>query len=223
MTTRCVVFDVDDTLYLERDYAHSGFAAVGREVERRWGVAGFGAQAWNLFQDGARGDIFDRVLQALGLTASPDDVRTLVVCYREHSPAIGLLPDARQALDRLNRTYVLAGLTDGPVASQRAKVAALGLSRWLDPIVVTGELGPGAGKPSPAGFRRIEAASGVDGAACVYVADNPAKDFAGPRALGWKTVRVRRPGGLHVDAPSGDDVDAEIGTLDALDPLLVPG
>ena len=85
------------------------------------------------------------------------------------------------------------------------------------------ELGPGAGKPSPAGFRRIEAASGVDGAACVYVADNPAKDFAGPRALGWKTVRVRRPGGLHVDAPSGDDVDAEIGTLDALDPLLVPG
>ena len=31
----------------------------------------------------------------------------------------------------------------------------------------------------------------------VYVADDPLKDFAAPRQLGWLTIRVRRPGGLH--------------------------
>ena len=29
MNHLCVVFDIDDTLYLERDYVLSGFAAVG--------------------------------------------------------------------------------------------------------------------------------------------------------------------------------------------------
>ena len=31
----------------------------------------------------------------------------------------------------------------------------------------------------------------------LYVADNPVKDFAAPRQLGWVTVRVRRPCGLQ--------------------------
>jgi putative hydrolase of the HAD superfamily len=54
----------------------------------------------------------------------------------------------------------------------------------------------------------------------VYVADNPIKDFAGPRRLGWRTVRIRRPGGLHADLPSGDDVEQEIASLDELSERL---
>lgn len=218
MTVRCVVFDVDDTLYLERDYVRSGFAAVGAEVRARWTVADFAERAWRLFEEGARGDVFDRVLRACGVACSTDDVAALVACYREHRPEIRLLDDARACLERLAPRLRLAALTDGPVASQRAKVLALGLDRWLAPIVVTGELGPGLGKPHPEGFRRIEAATGEGGSACLYVADNPAKDFAGPRALGWRTVRIRRPGGLHADRPSGDDVDREIASLEELLP-----
>jgi putative hydrolase of the HAD superfamily len=44
MTTaaiRCVVFDVDDTLYLERDYVRSGFDSVGAWLQRDSGVVGF--------------------------------------------------------------------------------------------------------------------------------------------------------------------------------------
>ena len=52
------------------------------------------------------------------------------------------------------------------------------------------------------------------------MADNPAKDFAGPRSLGWHTVRLRRADGLHAAAPSGPDVDREIVTLDELDEAL---
>ena len=34
MVIRGVVFDLDDTLYDERDYVRSGFAAVGRSAAR---------------------------------------------------------------------------------------------------------------------------------------------------------------------------------------------
>ena len=56
-----------------------------------------------------------------------------------------------------------------------------------------------------------------DAAECVYVADNPTKDFAAPRALGWHTVRIRRPGGLHAGlAHSPHEVDHEITSLTEL-------
>jgi len=220
VTVRCVVFDVDDTLYLERDYVQSGFAAVGAEARSRWGITDFADHAWRLFEEGARGNIFDLVLVDCGVTATPEVIAALVARYREHQPAIRLLEDARACLDRLRGRVALAGLSDGPAVSQRAKVAALGLDRWLSLLIVTAELGPGLGKPSPEGFRRIEAATGESGAACAHVADNPAKDFAGPRQLGWRTVRIRRPGGLHAGIASGEDVDLEIVSLDELSERL---
>jgi FMN phosphatase YigB (HAD superfamily) len=52
------------------------------------------------------------------------------------------------------------------------------------------------------------------------VADNPAKDFAAPASLGWRAVRVVRPGGLHALAPSGADVERELSDLTTLPELL---
>ena len=216
MTLRCIVFDVDDTLYLERDYVRSGFAAVGAEARSRWGVDDFAERAWLLFESGARGDIFDRVLVESGISPSPEAITALVARYREHPPAIRLLDDARACLERLHGRLALACLTDGPLSCQRAKVVALGLERWLSPVILTAELGTGLGKPHPEGFRRIEAVTGESGATCAYVADNPLKDFAGPRLLGWRTVRIRRPGGLHAELASADDVDEEIESLGEL-------
>jgi len=59
---------------------------------------------------------------------------------------------------------------------------------------------------------------GVPPRACIYVADNPAKDFIAPNALGWGTVFIKRPGGIYADreAPRGGLPQAAISTLDAL-------
>jgi putative hydrolase of the HAD superfamily len=111
-------------------------------------------------------------------------------------------------------------VTDGPSVSQRAKIAALELSAYVDRAVVTSELGPDAGKPDPRAFALLQGEAGCTGAECCYVADNPAKDFGGPRSLGWRTVRLRRVDALHAAAPSGPDVDCEIVTLDELDEAL---
>jgi len=63
-------------------------------------------------------------------------------------------------------------------------------------------LGRESWKPSPAGYRRIAEQLGVAHAACAYVADNPAKDFLTPNALGWRTVQWRREGQIHADDPA---------------------
>jgi putative hydrolase of the HAD superfamily len=217
---RLVVFDIDDTLYLERDYVRSGFAAVGAWARSELGMPDLDARAWAAFEAGVRGRIFDEALAACGVRPNGSLVSQLVDVYRSHAPAIGLLDDVRSWLAARASDLALAVVSDGAPASQRAKATALGLADWADPMVFTDELGPGRGKPHPAAFECVEAAAGLTGRACAYVGDNPTKDFAGPRCRDWRTVRVRRAGGLHAATPSGDDVDAEISGFAALDAAL---
>jgi putative hydrolase of the HAD superfamily len=213
----CVVVDIDDTLYLERDYVLSGLREVDDEVVRL-GARGFREAAEALFEKGVRGTLFDDALRQLGADHLLQHVPRLVGVYRRHAPRITLLPDAVAALDRSRRSGRVAVVTDGPADSQRRKVDALGLRRWADPVVITDLWGPGYGKPHPRGFEAVETAQ--PGLRMAYVADNPAKDFMEPARRGWLTVRVRRPGGLHEHAPSGADVQAEIPDLTGLEQVL---
>lgn len=213
--TAVVVFDVDDTLYLERDYVRSGFRAVAPMVQARWDVTGFAAVAWQLFLHGRRHDIFDCALSALGVTASKTDVDELVIAYRRHAPQISMRPDAADALRRLQAAGVaIAVITDGPAESQHAKVAALDLRAFCTTVILTDEWGPDFAKPHDRAFRSIMAL--YPGGRWCYVGDNPAKDFSAPHALGWTTVRVRRLGGLHVNVSSGAAVDIEVRDLRTL-------
>lgn len=212
----CIVFDLDDTLYLERDYVRSGFDAVGELVTREFGVTGFSEYCWSRFLSGARGDIFNGACADCAIADSPGMIARLVSRYREHEPAIELLPDSAEVLPQVAKIARAAVITDGPRASQSRKVSALKLQQWASPIVLTDDLGPEAMKPSPKAFELVQQHHGLDGPACAYVGDNPRKDFVSPRVLGWRTIRIRRPLGLHVDVPSGDDVDQEIEDLTQL-------
>lgn len=211
---RVVVWDVDDTLYLERSYAQSGFRAAGDFLERRHGVSGFSDVAWDAFERGARGTIFNVALEVLGVPVSADLIQQLVAVYRRHVPAISLLDDAAAAIASCaERGLAMAVITDGPLPSQRAKVLALGLGEFARPIICTSALGAGFSKPNPQAFEMVADRLDARGGELVYVADNPHKDFRAPRALGWRTLRVRREGGLHAAAPSHEDVDLEVSGL----------
>jgi putative hydrolase of the HAD superfamily len=205
-TRFCLVFDLDDTLYLERDYAASGFRAVGQWVSNNLGILGFGEAAQTEFEKGARGDVFNRALAALGLPAPADRIEQLVGAYRKHSPEIELAPDAASCLRNIQGRATLAMITDGHPDSQRHKIAALGLANTFSPLVLTGAWGPEFYKPHRRAFQYVaahaEGNAGSQGMEFIYVGDNPAKDFQAPLAMGWKTVRIRRPGGLHFGAPN---------------------
>lgn len=215
---RLLVFDLDDTLYLERDFVRSGFRAVAAHVRGALGLRGFFAAAWRRFEAGERGTVFDAVLAEKGFIPTPRLVRELVRVYRSHDPHVRLCGDARRFLRRPPARTTLAIVTDGPPIAQRSKVRALGLTRLVSAVVLTGRWGPRYAKPHPRAFRALQRRFHVPGNACTYVGDNPRKDFEGPRSLGWMVVRLRRPGGLHEGLP--DTGLPEVRSCDELEALL---
>lgn len=206
-----VVFDLDDTLILERHYVASGFRAVAEFLVQacEWpseDAEAFRQECDSLFTTGHRGNTFDRALEKTAGNHQVPSTAVLVEQYRNHAPNIKLLPDARQRLNELvaNQHQVWV-ITDGPLASQRAKVEAVELAAWTEQIIYTDRWGRSFWKPQPRAFQHVQEASGCPAEQHVYVADNPAKDFVGPIRLGWKTIRLRRPEGLHADVPNLPD------------------
>jgi len=221
----CIVFDLDDTLYLERDYVWSGFRALEPWAKINLGVEEFCVRAWKLFRRGERGHIFDSILESAGIQQDRNTIQAMVNLYRGHTPDIQLTADAADCLQDLRGQVHLALVSDGPEQSQRNKIKALGLEGSFEAVVLTSALGSEYAKPHLKGFLEVQKYFGPAVQEYTYVADNPTKDFIGPRSLGWKTIRVRRDEGLysHLEADKSATADLEILDLSPLMKTIVRG
>jgi putative hydrolase of the HAD superfamily len=222
---QAVVFDLDDTLYPERDYVRGGFHAAAAWAESHLGIPcgqGF-AELWLLFEQGVRGDTFDRWLAAHGLAAAGLRER-LVQAYRDHEPALAPFPGIRELLGALRGRCRLGLLTDGYLRVQQAKFAALRLAPAFDAAVFSDEWGRDAWKPSPIPFAAVLRALGADAAQAVYVADNPAKDFLGARRSGMAGIRLWRADGEYAPlepATAEHAPDLTVTSVSALEQVLM--
>ncbi|TFD80580.1 HAD family hydrolase [Cryobacterium fucosi] len=214
MVVGLVVFDMDDTLFLERAYVESGFQAVSEMLAAEHNFTSFFERAWQEFQSGRRGDIFNRVLHDSASLLPSDIVDLCITSYRSHEPRIELLTDSRDFLAACRGRVRTGLITDGPRLSQQAKIRSLNLAERIERVIVTDEhREEDWAKPSPIAYASLQEWFGVRGRDCVYIGDNPRKDFISPRRLGWRTVRVRRPGGLHERVETVDDAEFEIPSL----------
>ncbi len=227
---RAVVFDLDDTLYPERDYVLSGFKAVSEWAERAIGIPkeqGF-RQLSDLFEIGIRGNTFDVWLRTMTTPVSPTIIENLVRVYRNHQPDLIPFPETVDVLKQLKTRVSIGLLTDGHASVQRLKVASLGISNYFNAIVISDELGgKEAWKPSTLPFEHVLGRMRVAPDKAAYVGDNPAKDFIGARRANMFSVRVRRPGGEHfLEEPSDSEYapNREISNLNELaEALCLPG
>jgi len=210
-----VIFDLDDTLYLEADYVRSGFRAVAEWLDSRQPTADCRRQIeqelWTLYRRNPS-RVFDRWVERLGtdscLGLTRDElVKRMVEIYRRHKPDIQPCPDVVPALVRMSH-HQLAILSDGEPERQEQKLAALGIEHLFRHVLFAGHDSEWR-KPSSAGFQRLAGLLGLQPLDCVYVADNPAKDFAGPCEIGMRTVRIRRSGGLHERAECAPGFEPE--------------
>jgi putative hydrolase of the HAD superfamily len=195
-----VVFDLDDTLYDEVAYCKSGFGAVSEflaDMPEMPSAGRFFGAFWKQFTRGNHKKTFNAALDELGIDYGGKLIRELVEVYRNHVPTIELPLESRDVLSQLSGKYTLALLTDGFLPAQQLKVRALGLEKYFRSIIYTEELGREFWKPSPAGFEKLMKALNTRPETMVYVADNQMKDFIAPNRLGFITIRIIRPAGLH--------------------------
>lgn len=208
---RAVVFDLDDTLYPERDYVHSGYCAVAEHLSSRLGrpCVGPGGQPaevwlWSRFLSGKAGGALNALNEHFKLRLSQQQIGQLVEVYRTHRPDIRPYDGVADLLGQLHGPYRLGIISDGYMPAQQHKLDALKIAMFFDAIVFTEQLGRDCWKPSPAGFESIRERLELDHDACAYVADNPGKDFVAPNALGWRTVQMLFPGQVHAQLPAPD-------------------
>lgn len=178
----CVVFDLDDTLYNERDYQLSGFRAVSFHCQIAYGKD----VLFQIMQWDASGeqDIFGRLCSLLEIPSTCKEA--FIWIYRNHVPSITLSPLTVNVLDYFIREAVsVAILTDGRSTTQRLKINALGLSHL--PAFISEEWGDV--KPGTVRFEAIQKEVGAD--EYWYVGDNPKKDFLAPNQLGWKSIGLK--------------------------------
>ena len=187
-----VVFDLDDTLYGEKDYVRSGYQAVATGFPR---VEDMAQKLWTAFEQ--RKPAIDVVLDAEGL-ATPENKEKALQLYRSHMPQIVLYPGVEQLLQRLARQKKLGLITDGRPEGQRAKIQALGIGDLFQKIIVTDELGgPAYRKPNETAFRLMQQTLDVPFEKMVYIGDNTKKDFIAPQALGMRAIHFKNQDGLY--------------------------
>ena len=210
-TTLAVVFDLDDTLYPERDYVRSGYRAVGAHLRQRLQrTEAFEDWLWGRFLAGESAKAFDALIAEFALDLARWQIVELVGIYRDHRPEIRLRGGVREALGRLRERCKLALLSDGFLPAQQLKLDALGLQSAFEAVVFTEEMGRDCWKPSPAGFEAVREVLDVPHEACAYVGDNLAKDFVAPNRLGWRTVRLLCEGQIHAHKPAPPDGEPDV-------------
>ena len=195
MSVKAVVFDLDDTLYPERDYVLSGFAVVGATLEEKYGITDATNKLTQLFlQD--RKNVYGRVFERDGVDYSQKDIDYLADIYRKHKPMLTVpYQSAKTLADLRKKGYLLGIISDGRPYQQRAKINSLGLDNAVDAIIVTDELGgENMRKHNPAAFIKMADLLNVNVEEIGYVGDNPNKDFAVKKHLPLKTVEIKSKG-----------------------------
>lgn len=186
------VFDLDDTLYSEKDYVRSGYRAVAEAFPD---VPNMAEKLWRAFERGGRA--IDEVLTQEELYTEQNKC-TALRAYREHMPSIRLYDGVFEMLERLSQTKKIGIITDGRPEGQWAKIRALGLDELVDEIIVTDELGGvDYRKPNERAFIVMQKRMDVPFSQMVYVGDNREKDFDAPEKLGMRCLWFRNTDGLY--------------------------
>lgn len=168
------VFDLDDTLYSERDFEKSGIEFVYntfdiKHIELESIVAN-------------RKNWIEKIINGSNNQITSQMVLDI---YRNHIPSIQLYKDSKVFLEKMiSQGNEMSLITDGRSITQRNKLRALGIESYFTNIIISEEIN--SEKPSEYNFKMVMNNKHTEN--YIYIADNPNKDFITPNKLGWTTI-----------------------------------
>lgn len=185
-----VVFDLDDTLYSEKEYVRSGFKRISETLK----MPTLESKLWEAFLQGQKA--IDTVFESEKI---PDRKDQALSIYRNQKPTIHLYSGVESMFRRIKQKGKKLGmLTDGRPEGQHAKIEALNLESIFDVIIITDELGGvNCRKPNEIGFQKLQEKTMIPFEKMVYIGDNIHKDFIAPEKLGMKCIFFNNCNGLY--------------------------
>lgn len=216
---RAVFFDLDDTLYDQREPFRNGL----KTLDGYEGMKKIPADAlfrrfrhhsdvlWEQYKTGAltlgrmRVERLQRTLADFGIRAYEEDCIAFQQAYQEGQYRIRLHAGAADCLKQLREAGCLLGIvTNGPRSHQTRKLEALGIetyiprTRWF----ISGAVG--MAKPDPELFAYVNEMTGTEPAGCVMVGDSLVNDVRGAAGAGWRTVWFNFRGQADADERQAD-------------------
>jgi putative hydrolase of the HAD superfamily len=183
------VFDLDDTLYRERDFLKSAYYDICKEVLPEY--------AMNLYNEiigihDSGGNAFKFLVEKY--PAKKISLEKLLYLYRNHHPNISLREGVLEMIQGIKRGQSKFGIiTDGRIVTQRNKLEALGLSQLIDKLLISEEFG--ASKPDSALYESFMESENLK--QFYYIGDNIHKDFITPKRLGWFCIGILDAENVH--------------------------
>lgn len=182
-----VIFDLDDTLYSEKEYVWSGY----KKIAEKFCEAEIEDELWSAFLK--HEPAIDVVLEKHGLSDRKAEVLSI---YRNQNPDIHLYPGVAEMLERIAQDLKIAIVTDGRPEGQRAKIRALGLENI--PFIITDDLGGMEyRKPCDRAFKLMLKELNTPPEHAAYIGDNIHKDFIAPEKLGMRCIWFKNKDGLY--------------------------
>jgi putative hydrolase of the HAD superfamily len=207
------VFDLDDTLYSEKDFVRSGISFVRRWLSGRSEVVNLPSLECLCINSAEWIEALMKIDEVRKITSKEE----LLELYRNHFPDISLRHCALDLLDLIKKKSApIALITDGRSITQRNKLKSLNIAEYFDLIVISEEFG--SQKPCLENFVEVQKRWPL--MSYCYIADNTAKDFIAPKALGWTTIGLLDKGdNIHKQSLAVDEhksPDIWVGTFEEL-------
>lgn len=187
------IFDLDDTLYSEREFEISGINFVYNFLKVKHFTVQF---------------LIENRKNWVNLLANSDEVSNskdqILELYRNHIPNIGLYDDAFLFLKKLSLSNIeMSIITDGRSVTQRNKLKALSIDNLFKNIIISEEIK----SEKPAELNYSLAVKNILSSQYIYIGDNLNKDFITPNRLGWMTIcLLNRGNNVH---PQNFNIPAE--------------
>lgn len=211
---KAVIFDLDDTLYNEREFVYEGFKEVCKFLSQKYDIEKeiLFDDTKNILDNYGRGKVFDILQQKYGFN---EEVEKLVDVYRNVKPILELYDDGKEILNYFKGKVKTGIITDGKASVQWNKINSLELEKYVDKIIVTDDYGRDYWKPHEYSYKEILKCFNCRPKEAVYVGDNPVKDFVGARKVGITTIRIIRECGdnMKIKAEEGYEADYTISSL----------
>lgn len=206
---QAIIFDLDDTLYDEKQFVMGGFDAVSHYISIKYDVNRdiVHQVLFETLYEHGRGKTFDIALKKLGVYEKKD-IPQLVKIYRNHTPKLKLYPETTTVISHLKKNgYKLGLITDGDIEVQKNKVKALKVEDFFDCMIFSDEYGIEKQKPNPFPYLKAIEKLKVNNTKSIYVGDNPHKDFITANKLGLVTIRILK--GSYENITLDDEFEAK--------------